>query len=211
MRHPRALAAGSLLTLLVAAPVLASHVQPEVVDGAESCGPLAAGTVELIVALPQDVGTIEEGDFTIDVTLDGSVGQGSISFEGASLPVKAAFVAGTDSGNLYTYEEPVTEDDGLVAPDGGPIKDVSFCYVGGADGGGGDDGAAPTDGSETGGETAGGDEGDGEATPPQTDTAPAPGRDATGLVLMTLGGVSLAGGLWLLLGPGRRPTLPRRR
>ena len=121
MRHPRALAAGSLLTLLVAAPVLASHVQPEVVDGAESCGPLAAGTVELIVALPQDVGTIEEGDFTIDVTLDGSVGQGSISFEGASLPVKAAFVAGTDGGNLYTYEEPVTQDDGLGAPDGGPI------------------------------------------------------------------------------------------
>lgn len=203
MRRSRALPAGVLLTLLVAAPAVASHIQPELVDAGESCGPLAPGTVELIVALPQDVGAITEGDFTVDVELDGSVGDGSVSFSGASLPIKAAVVAGTDGGNLYTYEEPVMEDDGLVAPDGGPIQDVSFCYVGGEDAAT----AAPDETAEATGDAQGD---GGEASPPATDTAPTPaGGTGAGLVLMALGAITLIAGLGLQA--ARQPVRIRRR
>lgn len=129
MRHSRSLAAATLLALVWAAPVVANHVEPVFEDGATSCGPLSPGTVELVVAVPQEIGSVTDEAFSVDVTLEGSVGDGSLSFSNATLPVKAAFVAGVDGGNLYTYDEPVTEDTGLTTPNDEPIADVSFCYV----------------------------------------------------------------------------------
>src|SRR3954451_24368804 len=128
----------AFLVLLVAAgTVLASSVTPRVVDGSTSCGPLTPGTVELLVdASDLPAGAGSEGDFTATVTLEGTVETGSVGFTDASLPVKSAFVAGADSGNLYEYPDPVTQDDGLVAPDGQPIVNVSFCYVTSDSGGG---------------------------------------------------------------------------
>jgi len=207
MKRRSALAAGGLLTLLVAVPVLASHVEPELVDGAESCGPLAPGTVELLVALPQDTGTVSEGDFTVDVTLDGSVAQGSISFSDASLPVAAAFVAGIDGGNLYTYEEPVTEDDGLVAPDGEPISNVSFCYVGVEDGGAGS--TPDATGSPTGDAAGEGGTDDDDITTPATDAAPATSGSGPAVALMVLGALSIGAAVWLRLASRALPARRR--
>jgi hypothetical protein len=172
-----------LVLLLAAGTVLASHVTPRVVDGATSCGPLTPGTVELLVdATDLPAGAVSDGDFSATVTLEGTIETGTVAFQDATLPVKSAFVAGATSGNLYEYEEPVTADDGLVAPDGQPIVNVSFCYVTDDTGGG----AAE--------ETAGG------GTPPATDTAPAAGTatPASGSVaLVALGVVALAAGMLL--------------
>ena len=171
-----------LVLLLAAGTVLASHVTPRVVDGSTSCGPLTPGTVELLVdASDLPAGAVSEGDFEAVVTLEGTIETGTVAFRNATLPVKSAFVAGAASGNLYEYEEPVTEDDGLVAPDGQPIVSVSFCYV--------------TDSEE----------GAGDATPPATDTAPAPATAepaSRSLALVSLGLVALAAGA-LLFARGR--------
>lgn len=157
--------------LVLAVPVLASHVTPEVVDDAESCGPLTPGTVELLVDAGELVdGAVSDSDFQATVDLVGTLETGSVDFSNASLPVRAAFVAGIDGGNLYEYLEPVTADDGLVAPDGQPIRSVSFCYV--------YDGAAG-----------------GEATPPATDTeaiASAAGPSPTAVALTVTGLICLA-------------------
>jgi hypothetical protein len=107
------------------------------------------------------------------------------------LPVSAAFVAGNDGGNLYRYEEPVTSDDGLVAPDGGPISDVSFCYVT-------EDAAAtaaPT--SDTAGES---ETASPEITTPATDTI-TPTGNPIGLVLIAIGSMALVGAGALVLIP----------
>ena len=172
-----------LVLLLAAGTVLASHVTPRVVDGSTSCGPLTPGTVELLVdATDLPAGAVSEGDFEAVVTLEGTIETGTVAFRNATLPVQSAFVAGAASGNLYEYEEPVTEDDGLVAPDGQPIVSVSFCYV--------------TDDS---GDAAG------EGTPPATDTAPGPATAepaSRSLALVTLGLVALAAGT-LLFARGR--------
>ena len=201
MTRRRSALAACLLALLVATPVLASHVTPEVVDGSQSCGPLSPGTVELVVEVPQGVGAIEDGDFTVDVALDGNVGNGALTFSNASLPVAAALVAGAQSGNLYRYEEPVTEDDGLVAPDGQPILDVSFCYVAAGDGSGeGDSGEGDSSGTPT-GDAAGDAASD---TPPQTDTAPPGDRTGASKLLLLLGAALLTGVIGLELAARQR-------
>jgi hypothetical protein len=117
--------------LLLAVPVVASHVQPEFTRDAESCGTLTPGTVELLVDA-SDLGTAipSQGQFRVDVLLTSGGPDGeSVSFSGATLPVEAAFVAGTDGGNFYDYPDPVRADEGLVAPNGQPIVNVSFCYI----------------------------------------------------------------------------------
>ena len=170
-----------LVLLLAAGTVLANHVTPRVVDGATSCGPLTPGTVELLVdATDLPAGAVSDGDFSASVSLEGTIETGTVGFSDATLPVKSAFVAGADSGNLYEYEEPVTADDGLVAPDGQPIVNVSFCYVTDDSG----DGAAE----------------EGAGTPPATDTAPAAGTAdpaSRSFALVAVGLVSLAAGALL--------------
>jgi hypothetical protein len=184
------LALGALL--VIALPVLASVVKPKVVDSATSCGPLTPGTVELLVdASSLPAGTVSKGDFTADVTLEGTIETGSVAFRDASLPVKSAFVAGATSGNLYEYPDPVRSDEGLVAPDGQPIVSVSFCYV---TGGGSGDAAAKDSGNG--------------GTPPTTDTAPLPAGStppSTSLLLVVLGTGCLAAAA-LLIAMRKRST-----
>jgi hypothetical protein len=183
--------------LVLAGPVLASHVQPQLVDGASSCGPLTPGTVELIVEVPQELaGTVADDDFSAAVTLDGAVGNGSVRFEDATLPVKAVFVAGVSGGNLYAYEEPVREDDGLVAPDGEPIAGVSFCYV--TEGDGGERSSAGGEASP-GGDTAGSDDDQGQ--PPATETLE-PGPSPLGPAALVSAGIALLGLGLVALRPG---------
>jgi hypothetical protein len=184
--------------LVLAGPVLASHVQPQLVDGGSSCGPLTPGTVELIVEVPQELaGTVADDDFSAAVTLDGAVGNGSVRFEDATLPVKAVFVAGVSGGNLYAYEEPVHEDDGLVAPDGEPIAGVSFCYV--TEGAGGERSSAGGGEGSPGGDTAGSDDDQGQ--PPATDTLE-PGPSPLGAAALVSAGIALVGLGLLALRPG---------
>lgn len=183
-------------TLVLALPVLASHVQPRVVDGAESCGPLSPGTVELLVdATALDDGAVAQGDFEAEVSLEGTVETGTVAFRNATLPVRSALVAGATSSNYYEYEEPVTEDDGLVAPDGQPIVSVSFCYL--TD----DGGQANGDAQET----------DGDRTPPRTDAAqPAASGRTPGLPLVVAGLGALAAAALLAARPSRPRPVHRR-
>jgi hypothetical protein len=169
--------------LLLAVPVLASHVAPEFTTKAESCGPLSPGTVELLVdATRLKAGQLVNGAFTVDLRLNGSIGNGSISFSDATLPVESVFVQGVTGGNLYAYASPVRADDGLVGPNGEPIKGVSFCYVT----------------SEPGGTT-------GRAQPPATDTVPE--ADRSPIIPAALVGFGIAlSALGLVLGVSLRPA-----
>lgn len=190
--------AAFLLLLLVVGPVVASHVAPRLVSGASSCGPLSPGTVELVVQVPEGGGTVSDDVFSADLALEGALTDGSISFTNASLPVEAVFVAGTTGGNLYDYPEPVRADDGLVAPNGEPITDVSFCYVEGdaASGGGGgsDAGASPETSDAAGGGT----------TTPPTDTLAEPASPVVAVGLVAFGfGLALTG---VALAAHRRPA-----
>jgi hypothetical protein len=188
MRHRLPPLAAIVVGLLLAAPVLASHVQPQVVSEATSCAPLVPGTIELLVEVPQGLtDTVTDGDFTVDVNLAGGLGNGTVSFDDATLPVKAAFVAGVDSGHLYVYEEPVRADDGLTAPDGQRITAVSLCYV--TESAGGGDGGA----SEAPSDTGGGGEGGGGTAPPSDMAAEAVAPPRAGLLptLMVAVGLGL--------------------
>ena len=158
---------------LVAVPVLANHVTPQLVGGEESCGPLSPGTVEFIVPVA-DITDTPLGDEAFQISMQlATDGSNTVSFSGASFPIGSAFVRGATSGNLYTYDEPITEDTGLTAPDGVVITDVSVCYVAA--------GAASPDASPS-----------PNGTPPQTDTA-AVGDSASGSVLLVIGGILTAG------------------
>ena len=205
MRRPFASLALVVGGLLVAVPVLASQVAPKFVSGAESCAPLTPGTVELVVELPQGVGTATKDNFSVDVNLNGSVGNGSVTFSKATLPIKSAFVAGQTGGNLYAYQQPVKADSGLVAPNGEPIKRVSFCYVAAAASSGSPNGAAGGAASApaTGGVHP-------ATSAPQTDTQ-GTGRPArVGWIVLLVTGLALfSSGLLLALLPA--PTDPRRR
>jgi hypothetical protein len=190
-----------LALMAIVGPVLASSVTPKVVDSAQSCGPLTPGTVEFLVdAGSLADGTVSKGNFEATIDVVGTVETGSISFSDASLPVKAAFVAGVDSGNLYEYPKPVTADNDLVAPDGQPITSVSFCYVTGS-----------------GGDTAGG-ESTAAPTAPGTDTvATAPATEPSGpgpVIGLALFGMLVAAVFTVVLGrlhPAPWPVARRRR
>lgn len=179
--------------LMVVIPTIASHVQPTFTDDAESCGILTPGTVEFLVDASQlGSGIPSSGQFRVEVQLSGSLDGGSVSFMGATLPVEAAFVAGTSGGHLYDYPEPVRADDGLVAPNGQPITNVSFCYVVA------DAGASPTDG------TAGGTGGQGRTAPPTDTVAPAGSPPHRPNDMIVIGLLLIGAGVWLGARTSRR-------
>jgi hypothetical protein len=195
-----------LALLALVAPVLASSVTPKVVDSADSCGPLTPGTVEFLVDASNLVdGTVSKGKFEATIDLVGTIETGSISFSNASLPVKAAFVAGADSGNLYEYPKPVTADDGLVAPEHQPITSVSFCYV-------------TNDSSGSGGDTAGGGSNAGPTAPGTDTVAVTPAAEPSGpivLVAFAAFAILMTALLTVLIGrlhpvPSRAQRGPRR-
>lgn len=191
--------------LLVAVPVLASQVAPKFVSGAESCAPLTPGTVELVVEVPQGVGTATKDNFSVDVNLSGSVGNGSVNFSNATLPIKSAFVAGQAGGNLYAYTQPVKADTGLVAPNGEPIRRVSFCYVTASGSSGAS--AKPAGGGASSKATGGV---HGATSAPQTDTESTTRPAPVGWIVLLVTGLALfSSGLLLALLPAR--TTPRGR
>jgi uncharacterized repeat protein (TIGR01451 family) len=128
----------SLILLLAASPVRATHVDPVFVPGNPTCSVLApAGVVwfELKVEPVAD-GTYTDGILvvTVDVrdTTDGPV------FDWTSnIGVDAVFVKGGPNGNFYQYDPPgpeATADTGLHAPVNPQnnqffgLSHISFCY-----------------------------------------------------------------------------------
>src|SRR3712207_4623132 len=100
MRRYVVAAATLTMLLLTALPVLATHIQPRAVTGDQSCGMLTPGTVEFKVNLA-DITGAELGTDPFKVTLVHNAANGTIDFNGASLPVMGAYVQGETGGNLY--------------------------------------------------------------------------------------------------------------
>jgi hypothetical protein len=174
---------------LLAVPVLANHVTPELVGGEESCGPLSPGTVEFVVPVA-DITDAPLGDDAFQISMQlATDGSNALSFSGATIPVSSAFVRGATSGNLYSYDEAVAEDTGLIAPDGVAITDISVCYVAA--------GAASPDASPS-----------ADGTPPATDTE-AVNDSASGSMMLVVGGI-LATGVGLALFARTRRLAVRR-
>ena len=207
MRTTRSLAVAALAVMLVALPVYAKHVEPEEVALSYSCGTLDPGTVEFQVdAAGIADGTVGEDDFTLSVDIAGE-GDRMLSFAGATLPIRSAVVAGTTTANLYVYDEPATEDDGLRAPTGEMITRFSVCYVGDEAAEGSPAAESPAAESSEGG-TAGA-----QGTPPTTSTAGSStgtGNAVPAFALVILGCVALSVGV-VRLATVRAPIRHRRR
>jgi hypothetical protein len=107
-----------------------SHaLAPFVVEGNPTCAELFPETFELkiepVVSGAYEVPGTEE---TIEISTDGTF----LSFE-ASIGISAVVMKGGPRANIYEYDPPAKQDEGLVSPDnssGGPaaISHVSFCY-----------------------------------------------------------------------------------
>jgi hypothetical protein len=133
-----ALAVGLAVSAL---PAVATHVDPETVDGNPTCSGLAP---EGETWLELKVDPVEEGTFTSDdgllevtITITGSNDEDEPTvFDWTSnIGVDAVFAkGGSEGGNLYLYDPEATEDTGLHAPvTGGSdefagLSHISFCY-----------------------------------------------------------------------------------
>src|SRR5215211_501267 len=125
----------SLMIMLSAGAVFfaestrAASVVPTTVPGNATC---PAGTTELKVE-PVSDGTFSDGTLTVTVdvrdTADGQV----FDFT-SNIGVVTVIAKGSPSGNVYTYNPPVTADTGLHAPlnpSNGSfygLSHISFCY-----------------------------------------------------------------------------------
>ncbi len=212
MRTTRSLAVAALAVMLAALPVYANHVEPEEVALSYSCGTLDPGTVEFQVdAAGITDATVGEDDFTLSVDISGE-GDRMLSFAGATLPIRSAVVAGTTTANLYVYDEPVTEDDGLRAPTGEMITRFSVCYVGDETAEGSPAAPSPAGESPAAPSPEGGTAG-AEGTPPTTSTAgpsTGAGNPVPAFALVILGCVAVSVGV-VRLATVRAPSRPRRR
>lgn len=217
MRKTRSLGVAALAVMLAAFPVYANHVEPEEVALSYSCGTLDPGTVEFQVdAAGITDGAVGEDDFTLSVDISGE-GDRMLSFAGATLPIRSAVVAGTTTANLYVYDEPVTEDDGLRAPTGELITRFSVCYVGGEpteETPGAESPAAATPAAESpAAESPAGGVAGAEGTPPSTSTvgtSTGTGNAVSAFALVVLGCVALSAGV-VRLATVRAPVRNRRR
>jgi hypothetical protein len=129
------------MTLLVT-PALATHVDPELFQGNQTCSEATGG------AYPYEfkVGPVSAGvkddpasEFEVEITLNSTADGQTFDFE-ANMPVNAVFVKGGNGGNLYDYGVAgETSDDGLHAPgnDAGTavatppwagLSHISFCF-----------------------------------------------------------------------------------
>lgn len=122
-------ASGALLLLMalvmvLAAPALATHVDPIFKAGNQNCN-AATGLVELTRFDPVEDGTqagvtivVDEEDNTFDWT--------------STVDIAAVFVKGGSDGNLYLYPGGETADTGLHAPDNASggfagLSHITFC------------------------------------------------------------------------------------
>jgi hypothetical protein len=124
-----AVAAIALSFALMTRPALATHVEPEPIDGNASCGQLnVAYDHEFKIDETPETKTYSDpnSDFEVDITVNDGATEMSFS---SNLPVDAVFVkGGNEGGNLYVYDPPVTEDSGLTTPTNQQISHVSFCF-----------------------------------------------------------------------------------
>jgi hypothetical protein len=126
------LVAASSLAVAVAMPALASHVEPEWVDGNPNCETLGLS----------DELKIDESDIDADATATYSNASGEItitsnaartefSFSDANPPIDAIILKAGSGANVYLYDPAAVEDDGLQTPlnDGGQQAEISHITV----------------------------------------------------------------------------------
>jgi hypothetical protein len=110
------------LVLMLAAPALATHVDPVFVEGNQNCN-AATGLVELTRFEPVSSGS-QDG---VTITVNGDTFDWS-----STVDIAAVFVKGGSDGNLYLYPGGAASDTGLHAPvnaSGGfaGLSHITFC------------------------------------------------------------------------------------
>jgi hypothetical protein len=128
-----AVAAIALSFALMTRPALATHVEPELIQGNASCGELGDFDHEFKIE-PVESGDYSDpdSDFEVTITVHDTADGQTFDFS-ANLGVDAVFAKGGDQGNLYVYNPAETEDDGLHAPDNASgdfanLSHISFCF-----------------------------------------------------------------------------------
>ena len=131
------MAGAVILVSALAGRAEADHVEPEFVEGNQTCGSLAPEGVTWIELKVEPVMDGTDSDGVLTVTIDVRDTEDGPVFDWTSnIGVDAVFVKGGPDGNLYQYDPPTesTEDTGLHAPVN-PANDmffglshVSFCY-----------------------------------------------------------------------------------
>jgi hypothetical protein len=110
------------LVMMLAAPALATHVEPVFVPGNQNCN-AATGLVELTRFEPVSSGS-QDG---VTITVNGD------TFDWTStVDIAAVFVKGGPDGNLYLYPGGETADTGLHAPENASggfagLSHITFC------------------------------------------------------------------------------------
>ena len=120
------------LVAALAMPAMASHVEPEFVNGNPSCGDLGFSNELTIDVSDLTAGTTEtfsNAFGSIDITASADLK--SFDFANAEPPIDAIVIKAGSAGNLYAYDPPATADTGLVTPvnDGGQQAEVSHISV----------------------------------------------------------------------------------
>jgi hypothetical protein len=136
---PLAVALGLMLALLLGVlamfggkPANASHVQPVLKLGNQTCSQLLGpGYTELKVEPVVD-GTFSDGTLTVTIDVKDTTAGQVFDFT-SNIGVSAVFVKGGPNGNLYSYDPSTTSDTGLHAPAGSSgkwsgLSHISFCY-----------------------------------------------------------------------------------
>jgi hypothetical protein len=128
-----AVSAIALSMIWLAGPVLATHVEPTLIEGNASCGELGDYDHEFKIE-PVESGDFADpdSDFEVTITVHDTADGQTFDFS-ANLGVDAVFAKGGDQGNLYVYDPAETADDGLHAPDNesgkfANLSHISFCF-----------------------------------------------------------------------------------
>jgi hypothetical protein len=122
------------MVAVLAIPAVATHVEPEFVDGNPTCAGEGFGN-ELSIGVGDltagGTKTFSSSAGTIDITASADLK--TISFSNAVPPLEAIVIKAGSGGNLYVYDPPVSADTGLVTPlnDGGQqatVSHISVCF-----------------------------------------------------------------------------------
>jgi hypothetical protein len=129
-----AVSAIALSMIWLAGPVLATHVEPQFVEGNHSCGDLNVAYDHEFKIEPVESGNYVDpnSDFIVDITVNDTPEGPTVDFD-ANLGVDAVFVKGASDGNLYVYSPAETSDTGLHAPLNASgkwagLSHLSFCF-----------------------------------------------------------------------------------
>lgn len=127
--------ASLLATLVLAGPVAATHVAPELIEGNPVCsgeggpsGPSLGFANPGVKIDPPAEGTFDVGDGTVTISdIDNSVNPATFTWTSHDVVVLAVIVKGGPNANVYRYNPPpTTADDGLHAPNG--FSHIEICW-----------------------------------------------------------------------------------